>query len=73
MTSMHQIKKRPQIENNDESLSDQMEIEMDSNRHTCDQCPRTFSSLRGLQTHRGKSHKNDSQAHRQHQQNERFA
>ena len=41
--------------------------------HPCDQCPREFNSLNGLQIHKGKSHKNNNnQVHQQHQQLQRF-
>ena len=67
--------KRRRTEIGEESLSDQMEVDGDSTLHICDQCPRTFSSFNGLQIHRGKSHKINSQVHQQHQQhqqNQRF-
>ena len=63
MTSEHRGMKRPRMEDGKKSSSNQM----DQNRHKCNQCTRTFSTFCGLQIHRGKSHKNNSQVLQQQQ------
>ena len=55
------------MEDSEESPSDQMDTEEDSIMHTCDQCGRNFSTFNGLQIHRGKSHKYNTQTHQEHQ------
>ena len=72
---MHPIK-RPRMVYDDESPPEQLGAEGDSTMHNCDKCPRTFTSFSGLQIHRGKSHKTNSEIRQQqlqqNQQNQTF-